>query len=142
MSFAQWKNEYITGNSKVDEQHRHLFEIINNLHAAMLEGHAQEIIKNTVDQLLKYTIEHFTMEELLMVYHHYPNYADHKKRHTELTTKIKGISAKLTEKNQSINLELLNFLNEWLAHHIKGEDQKLVKFLRDKESEKRLVAHV
>lgn len=141
MSFATWKSEYVTGNSKVDEQHQQLFEIINCLHTAMLEGHAKDVIKKTLKDLLKYTVEHFTMEELLMLYHRYPNYVEHKKRHTQLTDKLKELCDKFEEKNESINLQLLLFLNEWLAHHIKGEDKKLIKFLQEKESSHKTLVH-
>lgn len=135
MSLAQWKPEYVTGNSKVDEQHKYLFEIINRLHTAMLEGYTKDVIKNTLEDLLKYTVEHFTMEELLMLYHRYPLYVEHKQKHTILTDKLKDLCDRFDDKNRSINLKLLQFLNQWLAHHIKGEDQKLIKFLKEKQQE-------
>lgn len=31
-----------------------------------------------------------------------------------------------------LNGELLQFLNEWLIHHIKGEDLKMINFMRHK----------
>lgn len=142
MSFATWKPEYITGNSKVDEQHQQLFDIINCLHTAMLEGHTEDVIKKTLKDLLKYTVEHFTMEELLMLYNHYPSYAEHKERHTKLTDQLKELCEKFEHKNHSINLQLLHFLNEWLAHHIKGEDKKLIKFLKEKEIARKTLVNV
>lgn len=140
MAFAAWKEEYITGNIAIDAQHKRLFEIINILHQAMLEGHTKDVIKKTLDDLLQYTIEHFTNEEMLMLYNRYPNYREHKKMHDYLTNKLKKLSLKFADKNHSINLELLHFLNEWLAHHIKGEDKKYMKFLREKELKTRPLA--
>lgn len=132
MSFAQWKKEYVTGNQKIDDQHQHLFDIINVLHQAMTEKHGQDVIKKTLNDLLQYTIEHFTTEEMIMLYHHYPNYKEHKERHTNLTNKLKELAIKFEHSTHSINLEVLHLLNEWLAHHIKGEDKKLMKFLQEK----------
>ncbi len=54
--FAKWLDEYTTGNHKVDQQHQHLFEIVNKLHDAMKLGHGKEVLKETFDELIKYTV--------------------------------------------------------------------------------------
>jgi hemerythrin len=59
MPIAYWRDEYCTGNAEIDEQHQKLFKIINNLHDAMLQGHGKEVLKNTLDELIFYTIDHF-----------------------------------------------------------------------------------
>lgn len=131
--FAQWSPEYYTGNKKVDEEHKLLFEIINELHDAMKKGKGKEILQQTLDKLIKYTIQHFTDEELFMLSQGYPYYQEHKKIHQDLTNKVKELRAKFVSGNVNINIELLHFLNQWLSHHIKGEDFKLFRYLRQQE---------
>lgn len=133
LTFARWSPEYRTGNQKIDEQHQHLFEIINKLHDAMKQGQGKDMLKNTLDELIKYTIEHFTQEEFFMLSNHYPYYKEHKKIHQDLTDKVKNLRAKFTESHTNINIELLHFLNQWLAHHIKGEDFKMMKYFQEQE---------
>jgi len=131
--FAQWNPEYYTGNKKVDEEHRQLFEIVNELHDAMKKGHGKDVLQQTLDKLIKYTIQHFTDEEIFMLSKGYPRYQEHKKIHQELTQKVKELRNKFIAGNVNINIELLHFLNQWLAHHIKGEDFKLFKYIKEQE---------
>lgn len=135
--FAKWSPEYYTGNKKVDEEHQKLFEIVNKLHDAMKKGHGKDVLKNTLDELIKYTIQHFTDEEFFMLSKRYPRYQEHKKIHKDLTDKVKDLRAKFVSGDVNINIELLHFLNQWLAHHIKGEDFKLFKYLREQEALKK-----
>lgn len=51
----------------------------------------------------------------------YPRYQEHKKIHKDLTDKVKDLRGKFVSGDVNINIELLHFLNQWLAHHIKGE---------------------
>ena len=132
MTIAYWKDEYQTGNEQIDEQHQHLFAIINNLHNAMLAGHGREMIKTTLDDLIDYTVEHFLVEQVVMIKYDYPDYQKHKQAHDELTAKVKLLAQKVEEQDVNINREVLHFLNEWLVHHIRGNDQPLIKFLKSK----------
>lgn len=131
MKIAFWRPEYKTGFSKVDEQHQHLFDIINRLHQSMSEGHGKDVIKDTLDEMIAYTVEHFTMEEALMREQGYPAYEEHKKVHDNLTKELKEIAEKFANGDRFVTLELSHFLTKWLIHHIKGQDQKMIKFFRE-----------
>ncbi len=119
LAFAHWSEDYCTGNKKIDDQHKHLFVIINKLHDAMKKGHGRDVLAQTLDELIKYTIEHFISEEFLMLSQHYPRYKEHKRIHQDLTSKVKDLRNKFHDGHININIELLHFLNQWLAHHIK-----------------------
>ena len=132
MTIAYWHSEYCTGNSLIDQQHQNLFVVINSLHNAMMQGHGKNQIKQTLQELLDYTIEHFATEEKLMLESNYPYYREHKNKHNELADKVSSLAAEFNEGNILLNAELLQFLNEWLIHHIKGEDLKMINFMRNK----------
>ncbi|AFZ44459.1 hemerythrin-like metal-binding protein [Halothece sp. PCC 7418] len=132
MKIAFWRAEYETGFSTVDEQHQHLFDIINRLHEAMSKGHGKDIIKETLDEMLDYTVEHFANEEKLMLHYDYPNYKEHKKIHDSLTQQVREISEKFANGDRFVTIELSHFLTQWLIHHIKGQDQKMIRFFREK----------
>jgi hemerythrin len=59
MPLAYWRDEYRTGNSLVNDQHQHLFKVINQLHDAMLAGHGRDVLKKTLRSLTTYTLQHF-----------------------------------------------------------------------------------
>lgn len=131
MPLAYWRDEYRTGNSLVDDQHQKLFRIVNLLHDAMLQGHGKDVLEKTLRSLTHYTLEHFKTEEQLMLTHAYPHYEEHKSRHEELKTKVLTLIANF-EESSFLAIEVSHFLTEWLIHHIKGEDQKMIRFMREK----------
>ncbi len=130
MPLAYWRDEYRTGNSLVDDQHQKLFQIVNLLHDAMLQGHGRDVLGKTLRNLAYYTLEHFKAEEKLMRAHAYPLYEEHKGRHEELKTKVLKLIANF-EESSFLAIEVSHFLTEWLIHHIKGEDQKMIRYLRE-----------
>lgn len=131
MPLAYWRDEYRTGNSLVDDQHQQLFKIVNLLHDAMLQGHGRDVVKKTLNNLTHYTLEHFKTEEQLMLTHAYPHYEEHKGRHEELKAKVLTLIANF-EESSSVAIEVSHFLTDWLIHHIKGEDQKMIRYMREK----------
>jgi hemerythrin len=130
-NIALWRAEYETGFSKVDQQHRHLFEIVNRLHEAMSVGHGREIIQEVLDEMIHYTVEHFATEETLMQEQDYPLYTPHKQVHDQLTSEVKEIAEKFASGENLVTVELSHFLTQWLIHHIKGEDLKMIRFFRN-----------
>ncbi|AFZ44458.1 hemerythrin-like metal-binding protein [Halothece sp. PCC 7418] len=132
MKIAFWRSEYETGFDTVDQQHQHLFDIINRLHEAMSSGHGREVIEETLEEMINYTIEHFSTEEKLMIKAHYPLYKEHKQIHDQLTQEVQEIAEKVAQREHLITVEVSHFLTQWLIHHIKGEDLKMIRFLREK----------
>jgi hemerythrin len=129
---ACWQQEYNTGNSQVDGQHQHLFEIVNALHDAVVMKKNIYITQELLECLANHTIEHFQTEEALMLAVDYPEYDRHKHTHDCLLSKVDRLLLKFREHNtEAITTEVTQFLTEWLAHHIKGEDQKMIQFFQN-----------
>ncbi|WP_353258673.1 bacteriohemerythrin [Prochlorothrix hollandica] len=81
MTIAFWRDEYCTGNEVIDRQHKHLFEVINSLHDAMLAGHGVDVLQQTLNEIYQYTMAHFQTEESIMLSNDYPGYPEHKAMH-------------------------------------------------------------
>ncbi|MEI6065040.1 MAG: hemerythrin domain-containing protein, partial [Pseudanabaena sp. ELA748] len=63
----------------------------------------------------------------------YPDYDRHKQTHDHLLSKVDNLLLKFRDRDtRVITTEITQFLVEWLAHHIKGEDQKMIQFLQAK----------
>ncbi|MDX2213952.1 MAG: bacteriohemerythrin [Oculatellaceae cyanobacterium bins.114] len=132
MPIALWLNEYCTGNDQVDREHQVLFHIVNSLHEAMGQQAALPILKDLLNTLATHTVLHFESEERLMQAHAYPGYDRHKQSHERLKAKVIALSQKFHTQGESAIEELTGFLAEWLVHHIKGEDQKMIRFFQEK----------
>ena len=127
-----WQQEYNTGNSQVDRQHQQLFEIVNALHDAVVTKKNVYTIQELLEALANHTIEHFQTEEALMMRVDYPDYDRHKQTHDGLLSKVDRLLLKFRDRNtEAVTTEITQFLTEWLAHHIKGEDKKMIQFFQN-----------
>jgi hemerythrin len=129
---ALWNDDYCTGNEQIDQEHQELFELVNTLHAAMLQWADRSSLKGILDHLASHTIDHFKTEELFMVIEAYPGYERHKLAHDKLTSKVVTLIHQFQQGQTELDVELTQFLAEWLGHHIKGEDQKMIQFFQSR----------
>ena len=61
-----WTEDIAVGVELIDEQHRNLFEHLNNFVDAIDNGAGTDEIEKVVGFLDKYVIEHFDTEEMMM----------------------------------------------------------------------------
>jgi hemerythrin len=63
--------------------------------------------------------------------HHYPGLKRHQHVHNNLLKKVAKLIEEFEQQEECVSIKSLpEFLHEWLAHHIHGEDQNLIRFLR------------
>ncbi len=123
MSFIVWSDKYSVRNFLIDNQHKKLIAMINDLHSAMKEGKAKNILSNILGNLIVYTIEHFRTEERMMKNAKYKFFSEHKLEHEKLTAKVVELEKKLNEE-ALLTFELFDFLQSWLINHIEITDKK------------------
>ena len=129
---AQWSPAYETGNVKIDDQHRHLFEIINSLDYSLKQKISEQEIREILNDLFHYTQIHFHDEEELMKAMNYPYQVEHKTIHDHLIQEVKALQYRLTQEENvfSLYLDLTSFLSDWLAHHIQEKDKGMIDYMR------------
>ncbi len=122
----EWKEQYSVGNRELDEQHKRIIEIINQMSSELAKNHADEhqIFITIIDQLLDYTQYHFTTEELLMRESAFTGLSSHIKVHTSLVENLLLKKERIVKKEFITAMEMVVFLEEWLIDHILGEDMK------------------
>lgn len=125
---AQWRPEYETGDTLVDEQHQSLFSTINALNNAMLEGRGEILIEKTIESLKDYTTVHFDTEEQFMLYHSYPGYTEHRKKHENLKRQFARIEQENQQDSSQLTIKISHFLTNWLIYHIKDEDLRMIEY--------------
>jgi len=124
MAFLTWSSKYSVGVQSMDNQHTVLFGILNDLHEAMMKGHAQKTAGALLRKLVDYTKEYFTAEEGLMAASGYAGLAQHRALHRALTKQVDEFAACYSRGESTLNAKLLNFLRDWLSKHIQDEDKK------------------
>ena len=128
----EWKDEYTVKVGSVDAQHRSLFGIAAELHAAMTAGKGKASLGKILDRLVQYTAMHFAHEERLMRLHEYLGLASHKAEHDALTAQVLQFQADFKSGRATMTVQLLMFLKDWLQTHIMGSDQKYGPYLAGK----------
>lgn len=129
MPFFEWKEDLETGNSSIDTQHRCLVKLVNDLYDARHGENLELVIEITLDELVKYTVYHFQKEEDEMEKGHYPDLDQHRKIHQTLTKQVLDFKEQLHNKTTSID-DFLDFLKEWLEHHISVVDMDYKEHLK------------
>jgi hemerythrin-like metal-binding protein len=124
MALLTWDSSYSVGVKALDDQHTVLFSILNDLHAAMMKGQAQNVTGALLRKLVQYTREHFTSEEAKMAALGYPGLAAHRTVHSNLTKQVEEYAAKFEKGETAISIELLTFLRDWLTNHIQRTDKE------------------
>lgn len=130
MSRITWQEGYSVGVARLDEQHKRLVAIINQLDDAVDEGEEKSEMVKVLDSLSRYIKTHFTDEERLMSEYGYPDLEEHQKEHMRLAGKVADIYRDYFKGNLPLSGEVMDFLNSWLAEHIAGSDKGYSGFFR------------
>ncbi len=120
----QWDDSFSVGIKEIDRQHNVLINLINELYHEVKTGSDLRLLGRILQGLIDYTVSHFGYEEGLMERHGYEDIIAHKAKHKKLVGEVLNFQLRVNANDHSVVDELLIFLNDWLARHIKGADIK------------------
>jgi hemerythrin-like metal-binding protein len=129
MSLIVWDIKYETGVDVIDDDHRHLFKLINDFYDSFVAGSSEEESNALMDELIGYTTFHFKREEQLMKNANYPFFENHKKEHRHLVESVNSFKKRIKDSPSDSTTDLLNFLSNWLINHVIGADMLIVPYL-------------
>jgi hemerythrin len=129
-----WHASLELGIDIIDEQHKRLIGIINDLYMARFEQNIEHVNK-TLDELNEYTRVHFATEEALMEKAGCACLEAHKLEHDQMKKQIK-LFAKAFAKSDDVSQDLQSMLMNWLLSHTaqtdKGYSEDVKRFLATK----------
>lgn len=129
MALLEWSEALSVGFEEIDDDHKKLIGMVNELNDAVAAGRAADVVGEVLEDLISYTAWHFRHEERLMQTHGYPGYSAHKAQHEELVDAATALQAKFVNGDPDVASTLLPFLKDWLTNHILGTDRKTGQFL-------------
>ena len=130
--YLDWKDEYRVGIDSIDQQHRKLVNLINQLQTAVDYSTGEEFEREALDELVDYTKTHFSYEEGLMEQHDYPEFEPHRAQHQKMIKQVEDVLAEYEQDNETAMSNALDFLKDWLINHINGTDKEYSSYLIDK----------
>lgn len=119
--YCCWLPEYSVNHELVDGQHKKIFDMINELHAAISCQDKENVIKKVLDEMADYIEYHFDTEKSYLK--DMPDFPAHEKKHWEFTQKTLQFA---TDYYRQPRIEILHnivsFLSYWLKDHITRTD--------------------
>ncbi len=128
----QWSSELSVGINSIDQQHKRLVDLINQLNDAMKQKLSKSTLLHTINELKQYTVEHFAKEEVLFKKYSYPETESHQRIHAIFVDKVKKFEEDVSAGRVTVSMSIMTFLKDWLIKHIMGTDKKYAPFLLSK----------
>lgn len=129
----RFTDDCLIGIESLDEQHRHLFELINSV-LDMIKNHyvpdRYSQIKEILEELDNYAEQHFENEEAYMEQIRDPELIIQRSQHMVFRNKVRNwefMDIDELEAQAQMLEEMMLFLAEWLYQHIIGSDTMIGK---------------
>lgn len=125
-----FSDEYLTGIKLIDDEHRQLFALVNEVHALVndvLIFDKYDEIMRILTELKNYTEMHFQDEENYMEKINYPDLEAQRRAHNTFIERLVDINFEeldeLDHHQQEYLQSVLDFLAKWLINHILKMDK-------------------
>ncbi|WP_027858896.1 GGDEF domain-containing protein [Marinobacterium jannaschii] len=122
-----WSENFETGVREIDEQHKKLVDLLNNL-ANVLTQEEPGGINQAFEELAQYADYHFASEEAIWSesFKDDPWFVSHQSAHSSFLPQVLELQKKDKHKPFHVVVEdILKFLIRWLAFHIIDDDKRL-----------------
>ena len=120
----QFTEDMKIGIPHIDSQHRSLVDFVNKAAALSAADPTKEEMKECLDFLGNYVVQHFQDEEQAQIESKYPRYNEHKEIHDEFVGTFKSLYAEFERSGPTEELAtiLANQVSNWVMTHIQMED--------------------
>ncbi|WP_342756393.1 hemerythrin family protein [Kineothrix sedimenti] len=125
----EMKDEYLTGIEQIDNEHKVLFEIAEEIYQLCVNDFVPDKydhIANLIQRLKDYAAMHFRNEEAYMESIQYKRMFTQKIQHDNFIRKLDTMNLEVVDENQSKTIEdLLKFVTDWMIEHIMETDKRI-----------------
>lgn len=142
MSYMEWRPEMSVGMDLMNDDHKFLIRVINRIAENLESGGPDDGLLECLSALRNYAAFHFAREEAVMRACGYSTLVEHQGEHREFTGRMNDLASQIDDGTlkvrEAIDAELLQYLRDWLFHHILVIDMSYSELVKD--NEKALVA--
>jgi len=129
--FIAWTIRMSVGVKLLDNDHKKMAIIINELHGGIWAGRAKPELERIFEALIAHIRVHFTHEEQLFTNTGYPDAAIHAREHQHLMERVLDLQARFKNGTELDSyLEVINLLKGWIFSHIEISDQEYAPHLK------------
>ena len=125
MNLLQWKPEFSVGIESIDDEHRDMIRLINDIYAK-LDAHADPVqIDECLGDIFSAISMHFALEERMMKNCGHESYDAHKEDHEELLDQIRDLMDEFVADPAAGATQLEHRLSDWFSKHFSTHDARL-----------------
>ncbi len=132
MASIKWTRKMSVGVPELDDDHKGLLLVINELEAHTAGKADEELVRRTLNWLLRYAQTHFAREQAVMTSCHYPMLAGHIDEHRDFLDRMRETITSFDENPADtaadIRDTLIAYLEDWWQNHILLEDMQYKSF--------------
>ena len=129
VKIIEWTNTLSVGVKTIDDEHKFLLSILNDLVRSIEASNPKPIILRAIEELVGFTNYHFEHEEELMTTFRYPSYESHKKQHTDFVAQLLEFEKDVAGGARTLP-GLAKFVRDFIMGHFMRTDQELGAFLK------------
>ena len=128
-----WEAKYATNIDIIDNQHKELVTLTNQLYQACLSGDevVGAVFKEALSRMVEYVRFHFSTESDLLIRINYPNALEHKTQHDELVKKILEAAQNYRTGRRFVPNSFVRTLKDWVFGHIAYLDKIYASYVVD-----------
>ncbi|MEI6559604.1 MAG: bacteriohemerythrin [Rhodospirillaceae bacterium] len=122
-------DEYRIGIDSVDQEHRYLIGIYNDLVARIRGDGAEDLIDGVIKKLFDYADYHFASEERVMVSTGFPGLEPHRRQHESFVRALNDLVAGQAGDGTQTLHKVMLFVGSWIRGHILVTDKQLGEYV-------------
>ena len=127
-----WSSTFSVGVKLIDDQHKGLFNLVNDLFNHVIGDEAEEQIyfQKIIQKTVQYIKVHLATEEKIMIATNFPGYAEHKKAHDSFVLAVVNYTQDFEAGKKQTLSSFTRFLKDWILTHIAIMDKQYFEYFR------------
>lgn len=129
MTHIHWNPAFSFGVQELDDQHKRLVCILNNMRESLASNDAERTASALFDALAITLRSHIFSEESLMRRHGYSGLDNHQKKHHQILEQLDVTARGISAGNRQLARDVLDFIESWWQNHVRNDDSQFVQSL-------------
>lgn len=129
MDAVHFGDDLLTGDEALDNEHRLVFFLVNNMQGSMYGGALPVDLATYVNILKAHAARHFSHEEEFMTQHAYEGLAEHREEHLKFALSVEAMEEKAAAGTLDFE-DVRQAVSDWLHSHIREVDRKMIQTIK------------
>ncbi len=126
----EWEKKYSVDVEEIDIHQKKMFELFNQLIDMKSSKTDIKDCVNVITEINEYSKLYFSTEEKYLKKKGYPDFNSHAKAHRHFAKISISLRREISENEDSLTLDVIEEMRNWLINHILTRDTLYIPFLR------------